>query len=295
MNTYADGDKIFLFGFSRGAYTARALASVLHVYGLLCAGNDGLIAYVLHEYQKKTKRSNREHSTFPTEDVFRWQFSHTQSVDVHFCGVWDTVSSYGWAYDPITLPFNGQNPILRTGRHAVSIHERRCYYRDNLWGPALQEPKQDIKQVWFAGVHSDVGGSYHESEAGLAKLTLEWMFSEAEKAGLRIDHDKAAIVLGGARPHPAVPDMPRWTQPDPKGPKHQSLRGLWWILEYLPHWYPDDRDHLRIPRGRKRTIPENSLVHQSVIDGDHCPEGLPKHAIEPWVPYPRTKGREIAA
>jgi uncharacterized protein (DUF2235 family) len=206
MNNYVDGDEIYIFGFSRGAYTARALASVLHVFGLLCAGNDDLIPYILKIYSERSRAARHHTATFKVDEVFRWQFSHAQDINVHFCGLWDTVSSYGWAYDPIMLPFNGNNPIIKTGRHAVSIHERRCFYRDNLWGPCLAD--QDIKQVWFAGVHSDVGGSYNEPESGLSKLALEWMFVEAREHGLRLDDEKVVAVLGGPPPRPPIAGFP---------------------------------------------------------------------------------------
>jgi uncharacterized protein (DUF2235 family) len=169
MKEYAPGDKIFLFGFSRGAYTARALGSVLQVFGLPRHGNEDLIPYVLRLYAKRTKEAKRRKPTFAAKDDFKYSFS--RSVGIHFCEVWDAVSSYGWIYSPVDLPFAGQNPIIRTGRHAVSMDERRCCFQANLWGEAL--PGQDIRQVWFSGVHSDVGGSYPEPTAGLSKIALE--------------------------------------------------------------------------------------------------------------------------
>jgi uncharacterized protein (DUF2235 family) len=284
MNTYADGDEIYLFGFSRGAFTARALASVLHVFGLLCAGNEGLIPYVLRIYAQRTRAAKRLHTTFETDDVFRWQFSHAQETTIHFCGLWDTVSSYGWAYDPIMLPFNGNNPIIRRGRHAVSIHERRCFYRDNLWGAA--QPDQDIRQVWFSGVHSDVGGSYIEREAGLSKITLEWMLVEAKAAGLNLDDEKVSTILGRSKPARPIRNLPAFSQPDRNGMLHNSLQGVgWWLLEYLPHRYPDRRQQWSIPRGHKRTIPAGSLLHDSVLRGPYFSGDQTKYQREPWVPY----------
>ena len=285
MNTYADGDEIFLLGFSRGAFTARALASVLHVFGLLCSGNDGLIPYVLKMYAQRTRLAKRTHVTFPTDDLFGWQFSHSHQVRVHFCGLWDTVSSYGWFYDPIMLPFNGNNPIIDIGRHAVSIDERRCFYRDNLWGPPLRG--QDFRQVWFAGVHADVGGSYPEDESGLSKIALEWMFVEVEKAGLRLDRSRAQAVLGRAIPFPKIDGMLTYVEPDENACRHDSLEGWWRLLEYVPQPFPDLKGRWVVPRGRRRTIPPGSLVHESVIQGKWKPADLPaEYRIEPYVPYP---------
>lgn len=284
MNTYADGDRIFLFGFSRGAYTARALASLLHVYGLLCAGNEGLIPYILRLYSKTTRQANHKKKTFNTDESFKWQFSHSQPVGVHFCGVWDTVSSYGWIYSPIKLPFNGDNPIIRIGRHAVSIHERRCFFQDNLWGQG--NPDQDLHQVWFSGVHSDVGGSYEEPQSGLSKLPLEWMMVEAERAGLRIHREKAQVVLGRQCSDCSEHSLPRYVRPDASGMKHESLKGPWWIPEFLPQMDPHIHGKRFIfPLGRSRHIPPGSYIHESVFEGPWKPEALPAHYVEPRVPF----------
>jgi uncharacterized protein (DUF2235 family) len=282
MNTYEDGDEIYLFGFSRGAFTARALASLIHVYGILCAGNEGVIPYILQMYAKRSREAKHKKRTFDSDEAFKWQFSHASDVRIKFCGVWDTVSSYGWVYDPIQLPFLGCNPIIDVGRHAISIHERRCFYRDNLWGKP--EANQDIRQVWFAGVHSDVGGSYLESQAGLSKITLEWMLVEARKAGLLIEDARARVILGHNPPSPLVNGLPQYVVPDASGRLHHSLHGAWWCLEFLPQ--EDPHIHGRrwhLPLGKMRTIPENSRIHESVIQGPWHPETLPNvYTPETW-------------
>jgi uncharacterized protein (DUF2235 family) len=204
MDTYVDGDEIYLFGFSRGAFTARALASLIHVFGLLCAGNQGMIPYILNLYAKRSREAKHKHRTFPSDEPFKWQFSHAEEVRIKFCGLWDTVSSYGWVYDPIELPFLGSNPIIDTGRHAISIDERRCFYRDNLWGDPSST--QDFRQVWFSGVHSDVGGSYKEHTSGLSKIALEWMFVQAAEADLHLLEVKAGSPQQGCRNGGGVPD-----------------------------------------------------------------------------------------
>jgi hypothetical protein len=280
MNTYKEGDNIFIFGFSRGAYTARAVGSLLHVYGLLEPGNEQLIPYILRMYAQKSKAA--QESTIPAENAFKYAFS--RAVEVHFCGVWDTVSSYGWLTSPINLRFNGQNPIIRTGRHAVSIHEHRCFYQDDLWGPALaaseEGPAQDIRQVWFTGVHSDIGGSYDESEAGLSKITFEWMLVEAAKQGLLVDDQRAAIVLGEAPPPPA---LPKYVEPDPRGMLHVSLKSFWWIAECIPR---TRNGHLSIPLGRWwRTIPEGSHIHATVPLSGQKVNYPAQYQTEPWVRF----------
>jgi Uncharacterized alpha/beta hydrolase domain (DUF2235) len=284
MEHYADGDSIYLIGFSRGSYTVRALASILHVYGLLCEGNQGLIPYLLRVYSQQTRAANHQNVTFHPDELFKWQFTHSRQVKIHFCGLWDTVSSYGWAYNPIKLPFDGDNPIIEIGRHAVSIHERRCYYQDNLWGKP--GPGQDIKQVWFSGVHSDIGGSYVEQSCGLSKITLEWMFVEAMKAELKIDVARAETVLGMLDPVPRVPKMPAYVRPNENAMLHKSLHGPWWILEVLPHRDPHKGQKWTWPRGHMRTIPDHSYIHQMAIDGKWPIKSKPQHvSIEPHVSF----------
>ncbi len=259
MNHYEKDDSIFLFGFSRGAYTARAIAAMLHMYGLLHSGNEGMIPYITRRFVQKTRKQGGFQHTLQMADDFKATFS--RDVLIHFVGVWDTVRSVGWITNPVVLPYSARNPIMQTGRHAVSIDERRCFYRDNLWGAPFQkgDPQyrtdQDIKQVWFAGVHSDVGGSYAESQSGLSKIALEWMLREAGLFGLKIDPAKASTVLG------KNPAEPKYAKPDAKGELHPSLHGaFWWFLELLPHLQYDKKSNKMrwrfFPMGRRRFIPE---------------------------------------
>lgn len=210
--------------------------------------------------------------TFQVAEGFKATFCRHCSL--HFVGVWDTVSSVGWVWDPLKLPYTARNPDMANGRHAVSIDERRCYFRNNLWGPSF--PGQSIKQVWFSGVHSDIGGSYAEEESGLSKITLEWMLCEAVSLGLLVDGQKAAQVLGRIPPPPPV-------APDPAARIHNSLTWKWWILELLPHSYYDPvfrKARWRIPLGARRLIPEGSVLHKTVeekrgVDSTYRPQNLP--------------------
>jgi uncharacterized protein (DUF2235 family) len=279
MNIYEHDDRVFIFGFSRGAYTVRALAGVLHMFGLLCPGNEGLIPYIIRLYAKRTRSAAGMTHTFQVATGFKATFC--RSCPLHFVGVWDTVSSVGWVWDPVRLPYTAQNPDMANGRHAISIDERRCYFQSNLWGDQL--PGQTLKQVWFAGVHSDIGGSYSEAESGLSKITLEWMLCEALPFGLLVDPQKAQRLLGRILPPPPV-------APDPKAKTHNSLTFRWWLLEFLPHSYFDPvlkKAQWRFPLGARRLISTQSVVHASVneklsVDPTYRPRNLPANlAIEP--------------
>lgn len=254
MREFAPGDRLFVFGFSRGAYTARALCGMLHIVGLLTEGNEGLIPYAIRMIKRK-------HIHFDVAADFKKTFS--RDCKPYFVGVWDTVSSLGWVYDPVRFPFTraAKNPDFQIIRHAVSIDERRAFFRQNLFGEP-NNAQQDVKEVWFAGVHSDVGGSYPESESQLSKIALQWMMCEAQLAGLLIDPRRMADILGADR---------HYVEPDPLTKYiHKSLRGAWWIAEFWPK-LADERtpqgtwhSRIRFNLGRRRTIPADVFVYESV-------------------------------
>ena len=136
METYDDGDRVYLIGFSRGAYTVRALAGLLDGYGLLCKGNDGHLPYAWNEYVRQ--HDDRAQNKVVSNHRFKEMFSR-KGFRLQFVGIWDTVSSVGWINTPLRLFSLAQNPTVRIGRHAISIDERRCFYRDNLMEKATEE------------------------------------------------------------------------------------------------------------------------------------------------------------
>ena len=205
MNNFEEGDRVFLFGFSRGAYTARAVASLLRMYGLIPKGNDALEPYAIrmlmaiHAIDSKGgNRSLEEKRYFTLANDFKSTFA-TQVCKPWFVGVWDTISSIGWYENPLRLPYTADNPDIEIGRHAIAIDERRAFFRTNLWMPKGAPPQSgplDLKQVWFPGVHEDVGGGYPEAESGLSKIALKWMLTEAVTAGLAVNPGRMDFVLG---------------------------------------------------------------------------------------------------
>jgi uncharacterized protein (DUF2235 family) len=286
MEVYNDGDQIYIFGFSRGSYTARALAGLLHGYGLLCRGNEGHMLYAwrmmidqLKHNRKQLKkpaekRDSKNANTIKRNDAFAQTFSRI--VTVRFMGIWDTVSSVGWIYTPIRLLDGAQNPIIQVGRHAVSIDERRAFYRDNLWGKEpvnINDPEwpetlrkqgiqQDIAQVWFPGAHSDVGGSYPQTEAAPANEALSWMIGELQQHGAQLCQDRVEMVLGRSA-------NPVYRPPaSPENKLHESLDWRWWPLQLFPQQYYDKDDAIiqwRVPFGRPRSIPDGAIIHHSAV------------------------------
>jgi len=254
MRTWEPGDRLYLVGFSRGAYTVRAVCGLLHLVGLLTTGNEGLIPYAI-------RMARGRGIDFGVADAFKRTFS--RECKPHFIGVWDTVTAVGWIYNAVRFAFTkaAGNPDLHIVRQAIAIDERRAFFRHNMFGPS-DHPGQDIEEVWFAGVHRDVGGSLPEAETALSQLTLRWMLDEAERAGLRVDQGRKADILGGAPPH---------VRPDPTTPvQHPSITGWWYLAEILPkvmkredppgHWTSIVRPNL----GRRRRIADGALVHVSV-------------------------------
>ena len=252
MRYYQPGDKIFIFGFSRGAYTARAVAAMIYKVGLLTPGNEELLPFAWHMFKRE---KNEE-----LYDGFRHTFS--RNVPIHFLGLWDTVSSVGWMWNPQALQFTANNPGVEIVRHAIALDERRAYFPTNLWGHDPKMPT-DVEQVWFPGVHCDVGGGYIEREAGLSKITLKWMVEKAEASHLRFNQTARDIIL------PAH-DTAEYVAPNPAAMQHESLRGCWWLAEYFPKPYKDPAagfaTHWRIHARKHRYVPPGSKIDPSVFE-----------------------------
>ncbi len=220
METYETGDRIFLFGFSRGAFTVRSLAGMLYKVGLLPSDNDNLIPYAAKLYNIEGNL-NIAHG-------FRDTFS--RSCPVHFIGVWDTVSSLVMNAG-VRWHSGALNPGVKNGYHALSIDEKRKDFPPCLWldDEADLASGQTIEQVWFAGVHADVGGWY--DERGLANTSLHWMLNHAKAKGLKIH--QAALDARIVNPHDQL---------------HNSYKGIW-----------------RIRGKHVRKIPLGSKVHNSAF------------------------------
>jgi uncharacterized protein (DUF2235 family) len=228
---YEDDTAIFLFGFSRGAYTARALAGFIHMVGLLPVDQLNVSNYGLTAYKKSSEANDFN---------IAWNFSRVvgaRRATIKFVGVWDTVASVLVPRPDrvvptlLALPYTRTNPSVEVFRQAMAIDERRRMFRLNRWtepqpfvanpfGSAASKVAQDIKQVWFAGSHSDVGGGYPEIQSGLSKFPLAWMVDEAIEYGLRVTVAmRNNLVLG----QPRVGGKNVYVAPDALAQLHPSL------------------------------------------------------------------------
>jgi len=226
MRYYEPGDAIFLFGFSRGAYTVRVLADIILKIGILREGNGNLMPYAFEMYFNRNKKFDQK-----TIDGFSDAFCN-RPESIKCIGVFDTVASLGWLLRENYRSLSGElHPRVENALHAVSIDEKRNKFPVSLFKQRDDAPKdQNLQQVWFAGVHSDVGGYY--KERGLSDITLEWMLLNAARYGLHLDR-AAKQGLG----------------PDPMIKLHKSRTGFWKLLP-LAH----------------RKIPEEAAIHPSVLE-----------------------------
>jgi len=208
---YEDGDQVFLFGFSRGAYIARSLVGLIRNCGLLYPRHKNMVRDAYALYRTRGDGADSENARY-----FRERYSRL--IDIEFLGVWDTVGALGipvgsfeWFnrsfYEFHDTELSG---IVRHAYHAIAIDEHREPYVATLWDPKAK-PNQVMEQVWFPGAHADVGGGYPERE--LADITLQWMMGKAAACGLALDlqripavedrhylaplHDSFRLFLGG--------------------------------------------------------------------------------------------------
>jgi uncharacterized protein (DUF2235 family) len=187
-HVYEAGDPIFIFGFSRGAFTARSLAGMIMACGLPTQDfSDDMVDTAFNAYRDKDNRADL---------LQKLASCNLVNADITMVGVWDTVGSLGipscfGGVDPIAYGFldTGLHPRIKNAYHALAIDERRAQFPPTLWTGA-PAPGQTLEQVWFTGAHSDVGGGEPDDLPGttaLSDITLAWMVSKASALGLQFD------------------------------------------------------------------------------------------------------------
>jgi uncharacterized protein (DUF2235 family) len=221
---YTEGDRVFLFGFSRGAFTVRVLAGLIHRCGLPTHAQ-------AHDRQVFDDAWRNYTPMRPHPSITRMR-----ECPIHFLGLWDTVKSYG-ALCPTMLPHLRHNPIVKHVRHALALDEKRALFAPTTWGRLDSDRKegaawsrlsdddraridtQIIKEVWFRGCHSDVGGG--ESDTRTSRIALRWMLNEAASEQLRMNS-----VWPNLRDMDRDDEQPTITESDHAG---------WRLLARLPH------------------------------------------------------------
>jgi len=203
VDNYERGDKLYFFGFSRGAFTARSTVGLVRNSGILRPGNRARIKEAYALYRNPDKDSEPKGIA---AELFRRTYSHSE-VYVDFVGVWDTVGALG-------IPIDGFRPPILSRRwtfhdttlsryvlnayHAIAIDERRRPFRPTIWVKKDDAKDQTLEQVWFAGVHCDVGGGYRDP--GLSEIPLLWMTEKARGCGLAFKPDHLVVKETGFDP-----------------------------------------------------------------------------------------------
>lgn len=217
---YEEGDELFFLGFSRGAFTARSTVGLVRNSGILTRDNADRVdeAYGLYRDRADTKKPNGTEAK-----IFRREYSHPDTK-IHFIGVWDTVGSLGI---PLKIPFLTRrwsfhdtelSSWVEFAYHAVAIDEQRKPFKPTLWNKQAHSTDQTLEQVWFSGVHCNVGGGY--GDAGLSDITLLWMLGHARDRGLALDLESQ--------------ELPAPLAPDPMGEIRNSLTPFYRLFGRYP-------------------------------------------------------------
>ena len=296
---YRDGDRIYAFGFSRGAFTIRVLVGLIANQGLISAdGEADLRRRALDAF--RDYRRQKYKTILRLEVVGRAirnalgalkagraaQPEARRHPRIRFVGVWDTVAAYGLPFDELTRAWNAVFPLSVPDRnlsdkvdracHAIALDDERNTFHPVLWNeagaPAEKHiAKERITQVWFSGVHSNVGGGY--ADDALANVSLHWMMKEAEREGLAFKAGQMDAVRSAGHID---------------GKMYDSRQGVGGAYRYLPRKmqplledidYPDNQVIIKHPKihesvfqrmatGAERYAPIVLPASYSVVDTD---------------------------
>jgi uncharacterized protein (DUF2235 family) len=258
FNNYEAGDQIFLFGFSRGATTVRSLTSFIHLFGILPKSRPELIkkAYKIYKIGNDARRE-KQAARFVKDH-------HTMWCRINFLGVWDTVAALGIPIKSISvfvdkIPFFKHNfhnlrlsPSVVNAYHALAIDDERKTFHPALWENQNLKDDQSMKQVWFCGMHTDVGGGYKEQN--LSDIPLVWMIQMAIKHGLKIYQEHKVAI-----------------KQDADGFMHDS-RGTRLTRLYR-----------RSVRSWNSETHGKPLIHKSVLKRLRNPHNKDEPAYNPWI------------
>ncbi|MFC5522447.1 DUF2235 domain-containing protein [Polaromonas jejuensis] len=192
MRHYQAGDQIFLYGFSRGAFTARSIGGLVTQFGLLRPEMESMVPTLLHVYFSDREKGKGEYQRIRAQISELFCASDARLAPIWFVGVWDTVASVGAPFLSRTITasptivgkrFHHVRQALALDEYRRSF-EPRPYYIDPAFDYAAHG--QSIRQLWFSGAHCDVGGGYITSAARLSNESLQWMLEESVACGLRL-------------------------------------------------------------------------------------------------------------
>jgi uncharacterized protein (DUF2235 family) len=297
---YEPGDRICAFGFSRGAFTVRLLAGLVAEHGLVDNTSESDLKTYARDAYRRFRRKFQQ--TGALVEVLRnlrdclitgWRrvtgkstYAERQrttpnlEAGIDFLGVWDTVAAYGmpiaeitrgiddWIW-PLSMPNYQLHPKVKRARHALALDDERDTFHPLIWDES-QETTDRIKQVWFAGVHSDVGGGYPDDS--LSYVTLDWMLTEASTPAADPDNPRSTFSLRFQRK--AVDEIKRVMNAN--GAVHDSRRGIGAYYRYQPRKIsarmdPPDPTTLLMqdPDPETRPLLRSVKIHDSVFRRIH--------------------------
>lgn len=257
FENFEAGDQIYLFGFSRGAATVRSLTSFIHYFGIIPKSRPELIkqAYKIYKIENEPKRK-RKADEFVSKH-------HTMWTRIKFLGCYDTVAALGLPIKPLSVLMNKipgvqhkfqnfkLNETVENAYQALAIDDERKTFHPILWDPEAL-PYQTIKQVWFCGMHTDVGGGYDEQE--LSDIPFSWMKEMAVNHGLLI-YSSNSISING----------------NPNGYMHNSRGEGWTKLFRKKQRFWDS----------SRT--DKPIIHNSVIQRKNNVNNKEESPYKPWI------------
>ncbi|HEY9212705.1 MAG TPA: DUF2235 domain-containing protein [Ancylobacter sp.] len=278
---YDTGDEIYIFGFSRGAFTARSLAGYIGASGLLtratCTPELEQRAWANYRVDAKDR--------YPSETLLLQGLCH-QDLRINLLGVFDTVGSLGvpisfansWNRRHFEFHDTKLSSIIDVSLHALAIDERRGPFAPALWEVPQHASFVTVEQVWFAGAHSDIGGGY--GDGGIGALTLHWMLS-------RID---SLNMAGERRPLVLRPGELQALKPNALGAIHNSSTTGWLYSRYKPcirvlaQQRPTETDGIRLAAMAPHARPIGEHVHLSVLERCESAGGKDQHGQSPYAP-----------
>ena len=267
-------DEIFMFGFSRGAYTARSLAGLIRNCGILKPENLHLVDEAYELYRDRTTLAHPDSDAMVS---FRKQYSYNgiEQTKIKCIGVWDTVGALGiplhffqlanqerYKFHDVTL-----SSWVKNAFHALSIDERRKIFSPTLWQMSsnMNPVENHMEQVWFSGVHANIGGGYKQN--GLSDITLDWMIEKVSSLGLHIDK---RLLKDDSTQQRAVQ-----IRPILKGFMRDSISDFWIYRLQKARWRimfyerdPENPSKLCLDKAGHRIIAHdsNEMLHASAYD-----------------------------
>jgi len=254
FDNYEAGDKIFLFGFSRGAATVRSVAGFIHMFGILPKSRPELIKEAYKIYKNETGENRLD-----IAEAFR-EKHHTMWANVEFIGVWDTVAALFGKGDFHDFSLSH---CVKHAYHALAIDDERKSFHPVLWDETIDD-RQSMEQVWFCGAHTDVGGGYPDT--GLSDIALHWLLKHAISYGLLIYKGKDGKS-----------GFLEKFEGNPNGTLHDPI-DTWWkkkVFKRKTRSWPDV-DQNGIPRGKAN-------IHPSVLQRTHDKHNNPKRSYDTWI------------